>query len=361
MKNLEEDEEETTIDEVIEELKNIINDAETEQYIKDERKKELDRKKIEEAQVKSKLQLRVDVDDYALSNETEIIPTNIFPQPPRRARSLVHLFIPVEDYDYCNNKELFFENETAYTSEEGSDSLLSASKCQLPRLDKDGSSRIPDEKPKAQERKSRLCSRNSIKRSESFRHVEKTQIAITPKQSSFDGSYYYNTPVTVYHHKQKVMEDLQTARIKSKSLDRIDDGLDSMVDIVVTDHKLEKTVQRFHTKSDSGNVSGTSLSRSISNVFVTPRKSKLSTHSDEKHKMFLPIQRDNEVPYYFPRIQEKKTSTSSSFLIKRGHTNAGLYSGQVHHPHTLTKHKEFMSGSSSRSHGKLTDLPSGLY
>ena len=59
--------------------------------------------------------------------ESEIIPTNLHPQPPRRAKSLMHLYVPVEDYD-CP-KEMFFENETAFTSD-GSDSLLSASKCQ---------------------------------------------------------------------------------------------------------------------------------------------------------------------------------------------------------------------------------------
>ncbi|CAH0564231.1 unnamed protein product [Brassicogethes aeneus] len=369
--NKSDEDEETTIDEVIEELKNIINDAETEQYVKEERTKQLERKRIEEAQVKSKLGIRIDIDDFALDNETEIIPTNIYPQPPRKARSLVHLFHPAEDYDYCNNKELFFENETAFTSEEGSDSLLSASRCQLPKLERDSTQNhrvVVDtrEKPKVQERRSRTCSKNSIKRSESFRHVEKTNALVhanVKQQSSFDGSYYYNTPVMMYHKKQKIVADLQAARLKSKSLDRIDDGLDSMVDIVVTDHKLGKTVNRFHTKSDSGNVSGTSLSRSISNVFSSNnRKSKLSCHSDDKQKMFLPVQRDHDVPYYFPRIHEKKTSTSSSFLIKRGHTNAGLYSGQIHHQQSLTKHDYNINISgSNKSHGKLTDLPSGLY
>lgn len=336
-----EDEEETTIEEVIEELRNIINDAETEAFNK---KEEEERKRTEEAQVASKLQMRVNADDYAIPNEIEIVPSNLHPQPPRKARSLIHLFIPADDYDYCN-KEMFFENETAFTSEEGSDSLLSASKCQLPRIEKEN------------EGKARKCRRNasrtSIKRAESF----KQQTRATPaKNDSL-------CAVTCQQQKEKQRSDeLPSHRMKCKSLDRIDGGLDTLVDIVVTE---EKTPQS-RTKSDSGNATGTSLCRSISSVVVIPKRegrSRLSTHSEEKQKMFLPQQRDhNEIPYYFPRIQEKRNSSGTSFLIKRGHTNAGLYSGQIlmdSRPVSLAKSKEFSS--SSRLCGKVTDLPSGLY
>ncbi|RZC41257.1 Drf FH3 and/or DUF724 domain containing protein [Asbolus verrucosus] len=333
---IDEEDEETTIDEVIEELRNIINDAETEAYRNEEKKQEFERKKTEEAQIASKIQMRVAIDNYTLNNELEIVPSNLHPPPPRRTRSLVHLFIPAEDYDY-GNKELFFENETAFTSEEGSDSLLSTSKYQLPRVDKESKMKSSN-------------SRTSIKRSESFRHLAKSNQNVVSKQNSFDGGYYSNGPVVVTHHTQ---EDCK--KTKSKSLDRIDDGLDTMVDIVVTDQKIDKQTCKSRTKSDSENT----LSRSVSNVFSYHKK--LNCHSDEKMKMFLPTKRDHsDIPYYFPRIQEKK---SNNFLIKRGHTNAGLYSGQItrENSNISVKNKEFVSGNNCRMIGKVTDLPSGLY
>lgn len=130
---LNEDDEETTIDEVIEELRNIINDAETEQYMKEEKQRQQEKLKKDESKMcSSKVQIKLE--EPIFDSELEIVPSNLHPQPPRRTRSLVHLYIPAEDYDY-DNKEIFFENETTFTSEEGSDSLLSASKCHLPRLE----------------------------------------------------------------------------------------------------------------------------------------------------------------------------------------------------------------------------------
>ncbi|KAJ8984682.1 hypothetical protein NQ317_015774 [Molorchus minor] len=308
---------------------------------KEEQNKADERKRIEEAQVASKLQMHVDID--AIPNECEIIPSNLHPQPPRKTRSLVHLFEPSEDYDFCN-KELFFENETAFTSEEGSDSLLSASKCRLPKAEKE---QIPQiERGSKTRRCRRLSSKSSVKRTESFKQKMEQQ-----KIDLQSGSVI------------KII-DSKHQRMKCKSLDRIDDGLDTFVDIVVTNQSEEKT--QFQTKSDSGNFTGTSLCRSISNVFISPKReirSRLSTHSDEKQKMFLPMQKDyGEVPYYFPRIQEKRNSASTNFLIKRGHTNAGLYSGQMlidSHVVINSKSKEINSG--PRLIGKVTDLPSGLY
>lgn len=284
-----EDDEETTIDEVIEELKNIINDAETEQYLKEQKlKKEAERKLTV-----NKVCMRVETS----VSETEIVPANIHPQPPRRTRSLVHLFIPAEDYDY-DNKEIFFENETTFTSEEGSDSLLSASKYHLPRVDKN------------------LKTCDAVKRSESFRHLD-------------------NTPLSPSFQDQKLntMKELTKHRLKSKSLDRIDDGLEAMVDIVVTeDHPA-----RVPNVLKKGNV-------------------------EEKKKIFLPNQ---EAPYYFPRLQEKRSNTSS-FLIKRGHTNAGLYSGgyviKEDQKVNLKKKADYVSAMNCKnSLEKVTDLPSGLY
>nr|CAH7734564.1 unnamed protein product [Callosobruchus chinensis] len=346
-----EEEEETTIDEVIEELRNIVNDAETASYNEEQAKILEERKRIEEAQVAGKLHSSLDV-----LAECEIVPSNLHPQPPRKVKSLMQLFHPAEEFDYCH-KELFCENDTSYTTEEGSGSILSLTRYLHPSLVERNQPMPPQVvKPKT---------RSTVKRSESFRQVTRT----TSRRISCD-VYNYSTLISKHKETSQIPEDCVPGKYKCKSLDRIDDGLEALVDIVVTKEGEQKSRQKssaYRSKSDSGNASGTSLCRSLSNVFVSPRiehASKLSTHSEEKQRMFLPTKSDQyEVPYYFPRIQEKKTSSSSSgFLIKRGHGNAGLYSGQVLLDSRLfmTKEKEVIT-LSGKLNGKLSDLPSGLY
>lgn len=346
---IKEDDEETTIDEVIEELKNIINDAETEQYLKEQKmKKECERK------TNGKLCMRVETsvsDQTLFDKEVEIVPANLHPQPPRRTRSLVHLFIPAEDYDY-DNKEIFFENETTFTSEEGSDSLLSASKYHLPRLDKENLKSSDHEKQKLR--------KNSLKRSESFKHL--LPITDNPKghannrHGSFHGVVMIteNTPLSPSFQDQKksTIQELTAHRLKSKSLDRIDDGLDAMVDIVVTE-KAEESNAANSVKI---------LPRSVSTIFGGNKKDQLVKRSniEEKKKIFLPNQK-LEPPYYFPRLQEKRNTTS--FLIKRGHMNAGRYSGYIiKEDQQIKKKTDFVASLNSKnSLEKVTDLPSGLY
>lgn len=376
------DEEETTIDEVIEELRNIINDAETEQYFKEEQKKREERARAE-AKESCRIKMRVEsnvIETIILDKESEIVPSNLHPQPPRRTRSLVHLFIPAEDYDY-DNKEIFFENETTFTSEEGSDSLLSASKCQLPRLEKEAKRNTNQnetrntrecQKVKEKRRSHKESRKNCVTKSESFKHIFPSEIIEAPKNSSFDGMYLttVNTPLSPSFQKEKreTIEELAAHRLKSKSLDRIDDGLDAMVDIVVTD---QPSMQRSQHKTEIRS-SNRLLSRSISSVFVGRRKdyqvSKVNSNNEEKQRMFLPPKGFDcgerlEAPYYFPRLQEKRTA-NSTFLVKRGHVNAGLYSGFVVKDDSVTfnKKSEYIPTVDTRgSVGKVTDLPSGLY
>lgn len=336
-----EDDEETTIDEVIEELKNIINDAETEQYLKEQKLK---------TESERKVCMRIETQPSLFERENEIIPANLHPQPPRRARSLVHLFIPAEDYDY-DNKEIFFENETTFTSEEGSDSLLSASKYHLPRLDKDNLKGGDHEKQKLQKQK------DSLKRSESFKHLLPVNDNAKPhsnRHGSFHGVVVIteNTPLSPSFQDQKksTIQELTAHRLKSKSLDRIDDGLDAMVDIVMTE------------ESRSEQVVTNVLTRSVSNVFGGNKKDQgiRKGNVEEKKKIFLPNQ-TLESPYFFPRLQEKRST--SSFLIKRGHMNAGLYSGFIiKEDQPVKKKTDYVAAMNSKnSLEKVTDLPSGLY
>lgn len=176
------DEDETTIDEVIEELRNIINDAETEAYAAeaaeraaavklkqkeleekwDEAKKKTKKRDLETGKNKhhhkvspyqhhhyhheqqtdskklssgkyGKQVTSIEIQHPSSEAEVEIVPTCLLPQPPRRARSLVHLLLnPGRDVyidDIGTGQNPFFDDETpSHTSEEDSDSLLSAAR-----------------------------------------------------------------------------------------------------------------------------------------------------------------------------------------------------------------------------------------
>lgn len=289
------------------------------------------------------MRVETNVSDQSLfEKENRIIPANLHPQPPRRTRSLVHLFIPAEDYDY-DNKEIFFENETTFTSEEGSDSLLSASKYHLPRLDKEN---LKNDKQK----------RNNLKRSESFKHLlPVSDVTKAQTNDGFQGVIVIaeNSPLSPSFQDQKknTIQELTAHRLKSKSLDRIDDGLDAMVDIVVT----EKAEETLIPAKQAVKI----VTRSVSNIFAGNVKELVKRNNvEEKKKMFLP-----ENSQYFPRLQEKRNPTN--FLIKRGHTNAGLYSGYILKEEQQGSYKKKSDYVTTMNHKnsleKVTDLPSGLY
>ncbi|KAK9883776.1 hypothetical protein WA026_001966 [Henosepilachna vigintioctopunctata] len=371
------DEEEATIEEVMEEFQNIINDAESENYTTDQKKKELRRKHLEEAQVAGKIQIEMNpptLDDYSVINEKETLENH--PASPRKSKSLVHLFTPNSGFQYENikHKGLYFGN--VYTSDDDTDSSLSNYRWRISNIesypavvssseDNGVCLTIKDNSCQDLSTFDRPDSRSSINLSESFRITTDNEY---PPSSV--NSHLSNSHVTVSCQKNDFnFNDFNNQRVKSKSLDRIDDGLETMVDIVVTDPSAKKYTPT-RTRSDTGNI--TSISRSISHVFVNPPRefrNRVNSYSEEKQKMFLPTVRDQfEVPYYFPRIQEKLANTNSTFLIKRGHTNAGLYSGQVYADNVVSR-KESRSTRDShpiftshdKSNSRVTDLPSGLY
>jgi len=177
--NNNDDEDETTIDEVIEELRNIINDAETEAYaaeaaekaaaaaaVAHKKQKELEERQDEAKQKckktetdKSKKKHKVspyhhlhqtdsrkfssgkhgtqvtsiEIHHPASEAEVDIVPTCLLPQPPRRARSLVHLLLnpgrDVYNDDRSGQNPFFDDDDTpSHSSEEDSDSLLSGAR-----------------------------------------------------------------------------------------------------------------------------------------------------------------------------------------------------------------------------------------
>ncbi|XP_018331446.1 uncharacterized protein LOC108741227, partial [Agrilus planipennis] len=346
------DEEETTIEEVIEELQNIVNKEETNNYIEANKSKLILSNDHNISRVNS-----MTLDPVIFDDEMEIIPTNIHPHPPRRVKSLVQMFLPTDDYGYTQ-ENIYMDNGTPFTSEEGSDSLLSASKCHPQRVGstancknttiiKLNSENTPDQKIYDQIYSTTYEPINN-KPPQSF------GVFFNSVKSLNDNLHHDFAAASTTLSKQ-TKKRLMTARqravnkIKSKSLDRIEDGLDAMVDIIVTDRKLnlQKDLQNELTANHSQYI----------------KSNPGSQKSEETCKVILP----KDQSQYFPQVNEK-CSNNGSFVVKRGYNNVGLYSSCNLTKTTLSvpappKIETYCHKKVNRLHSvsKLADLPSGLY
>ncbi|CAH0578988.1 unnamed protein product [Chrysodeixis includens] len=433
------EEDETTIDEVIQELRNIVNHAESEQYAKDtytddrssrcnqtseinvpinalECQKHIDEKEDSITSTRHSIQIKgkddCPDDSVEEDQESEIVPSKIVPHPPRKAKSLLHLFVPpvVDQGLIYKPPDLYDDN--FYSSDEGSDSLLSASKYSKPVSKKPSGSSfdfnecravfnsISDKvKDESRTKRSRTRSREenrrtSIKRSESFQTSEKGSRQREYIDSMFFGEVH--TPVvsavaplqrsnSKCSRVDEIVNLIESKKL-TKSLDRIDEGLNSMVDIVMLSEprkpvwpyeSRQRSVSR--TSSDAGNESPLiPITRSNSKLNNKTRYDTLLSQKDDvksksDSKFFM------TQPKLSSSVDNQPSFNSSTFLVKRGHSNAGFYSG----PHMLRDAPASMTslvmtgthshadlkktlspiGSTSGKFGihKVTDMPSGLY
>lgn len=430
----EEEEEETTIEEVMEELQNIINDAETDynaendKYINNKLIQSNEREEAALARHYRRLN-NISSDDLTsealiLEDETDIVPARLLPQPPRRSRSL---FLPERDYD---DRNPFFEDDE---SMESSDSLLSASRDRM-TYDSDRTyhhHHYQNHRPHQNGLKRRetiVIDRRletqrdaNVKRSETFHNVvnqryncinrsekrnnHQKDSGISPdirsRRGSFDGLFYVaelpSSPVLSSEPIRKsrgttvfINKSPETSRkLKSKSLDRIGDGLDSMVDIVVTSDK-EKEIKS--KKQVNEEYSSHIINNKGSSVIIVSRspnsqqKSQNYYENNNINKQYLkkipddiPSKYSSDRKVFLPIHRNPSPTDAQKFVVKRGHTNAGLYSGQhnIRDAPDLIKNNRTLAISSpdyynrglhtlkhvnlSASSGKLTDLPSGLY
>ncbi|XP_047994859.1 uncharacterized protein LOC125233057 isoform X1 [Leguminivora glycinivorella] len=434
------DEEETTIDEVIQELRNIVNDAESEQYAKNRTYDDKSSRCNETSEInvsvhamecqkhrhlekedsitstKHSIQITSSTEFLNESNEddeeTKIIPSKILPHPPRKAKSLMHLLVPPADQGLLYNKPPDLYDDTYFSSDEGSDSLLSASRCQNPIVKKNSVSSFDfhecravfnsiaekekeDNRVKRSRTRSREESRRpSVKRTGSFQTSEKGS-----RQREYIDSMFYNetnnshigngTALQRSNSKCSRVDEIVSlieSKKLTKSLDRIDEGLNSMVDIVMMDEpkkpvwpyeRRQRSCSR--TSSDAGKESPLiPVTRSNSKRNAVHPRSKSSSKKDE------PINKpDSPQKFYLPHPKlstgsfENASSYNNSFLMKRGHVNAGFYSGPHimrdapasmtslvmtgTHSHSDLKRTLSPMGSSGYGVHKLADMPSGLY
>lgn len=333
-------------------MQNIINDAETDIKEKKDLQKEREESTLAKYYTKYMQRSTNDVSTNSFdNNEAEIVPVKLIPYPPRRSRSLYF------EREYSNN--IFFEEGDS----DNSDSLLSASNEQIPYYNNSSNNSHSKAHLELLQRESQ---KSYVKRRETFHYPvqkEEQTTEIKPelknRRGSLDGVFYYNE---IPPKGTKVYIDgveNNEKRLMSKSLDRIRDGLDTMVDIVVTDEitrpptivrpvPMQRSTQM--TNNNSKNIYG----------MISSKKSDESVRYPADRTVFLPI-KDEPVP----------TSTQQTFLLKRAPcVNAGLYSGQVNmkEPPCITTtinisdyYNKSLNGLNLSISGKLTDLPSGLY
>lgn len=416
------EEEETTIDEVIQELRNIVNHAESEQYndafddrssrcnqtseinvsinaLECQKHRDSDKEdSITSTRHSIQIKSNGDYPDDSMEDEEEpeIKPGSILPHPPRKAKSLVHLFVPPVDQGIYNKPPDIFDYNF-YSSDEESDSLLSASRCTNKQITKKSSitsfdfnetravfNSIDKEERKRSKTRSREDSRkSSIKRSESFQTSEKG----SRQREYIDSMFYTESQMSSMQRSNskcsRVDEIINLIESKklSKSLDRIDEGLNSMIDIVVLSEPKKpvwpyEKRQRSCSRTNSGAGKESPLIPVTRSITSRPQKYERSTREGS------PVKYDQ--PKFFlsnsklgSSFENTSAFNSSTFLVKRGHNNAGFYSGSMlrdapasmtslvmtgTHSHAdLKRTLSPMGTSSGFGVHKVTDMPSGLY
>jgi hypothetical protein len=439
------DEDETTIDEVIQELRNIVNHAETEQLVKevetygDDRSsrcnqtseinvsvKTLECKKLKDSEkddsvtsTRHSIQIISSGEFAHESNEdddeSEIVPTKILPHPPRKAKSLIHLFNPPGDQGLLYKPPDLYD-DTFYSSDEGSDSLLSASRCQKQVTKKPSNSsfdfqecramfnsivekdKVDNGRTKRNRTRSREDARKtSIKRSESLQTSERGS-----RQREYIDSMFYDSHNSINESASpqqrsnskcsrvdEIVNLIESKKL-TKSLDRIDEGLNSMVDIVMLSEP-KKPFWPYERRQRSCSGTSSDAGKETPLVPVTRSNSKLNgfhqrydTRSSSKGKDDYPIA-ESPQKFYLPHskmstgsFDNHNTSYNGTFLVKRGHSNAGFYSGAhmmrdapasmtslvmtgTHSHADLKRTLSPMGSSNNFGHHKVTDMPSGLY
>ncbi|XP_013169522.1 PREDICTED: uncharacterized protein LOC106119166 isoform X2 [Papilio xuthus] len=430
------EDEETTIDEVIQELRNIVNHAESEHYVKSDQTKFEDKSSrckdntdshvINEVKnhrtlektdsitsTRHSIQITSSTEYLNENNEdedevkTRSVQSKIFPNPIKKPNSLSHLFVPQTDQGILFNRhsDMF---EDYFSSDDGSDSLLSASHCQN-SIEKKTSvtsfdfkecqaifntiaeREMEDNKRLSRTRSKEDCKKATVKRSESFQTTEKGS-----RQREYIDSMFYETNKPLSDHASLQRTNSKCSRVDeivnlieskklTKSLDRIDEGLNTMVDIVVMKGPLNKPSKPYErrqrtcsvTNSEDNDAPFFPLMRSNSKGSHTYKSSSqkgndLMTKAEGQQTFGLPPSKLSQGSF------KKSSNFSNTFIVKRGHSNSGFYTGQnllrdapasmtslvMNGTHSFADFKCTLSSVGSvNDYGvhKLTDMPSGLY
>ena len=206
-----------------------------------------------------------------------------------------------------------------------------------------------------------------LRRSESFHQTRLSKEYCSSSRGGSDSGLVYNVVDDVVqvksHHQQ------QQQRSMTKSLDRIDEGLDSMVDIVVTKERRQlcrrlsnddrplRNDERHHYRNRQRNDHEGRHNRGYNRDEMT---------DDRKYTSFLETRHEHaerkQHPSGDPRIFAGRTHDVLGFGKNR--FNAGKYSGnnsQQQQQFAKNAHRHVNPAPAHHVRGKVTDMVSGLY
>lgn len=334
----------TTIDDVIEELTNIVNDAEREIIEKQEGGKHI-----------RKFNLSRSEEVLYTTTENEIVPVNLHPHPPRKSsKSLIHVFSPSSN-DYGSDYDIYYEQtnnakNALFTQDNQANQNVPHNKDPSKRNhsitkfygnEMEGQQNHPDiihtacHKSRQHQHHNQFHQSHQILQKDDNRAIlnvimdarekeHQTLImnrahslerdVIPPQQ--FNGVFFMTD---MANPNQKFPKPDITAAIEakrvSKNMDRMGSsyGLDSMIDVVMTTDSMTKQ-----------------------QVYVGGKETRVSQKIAENLN-----------------YQRFSAGNLNNFKLKTNYLNAGLYSGQH-----LTREN---SRSQTNIGPKVTDLISGLY
>lgn len=311
-----------TIGDVIEELENIVQDAER------EIKSKLDNVNDDADTSPATLPQR----SYSIDHvEQEIVPVNLLPQPPKKSRSLAHLISSGSEFDdsdygvlmqenhrvsYYDDIDMEIENSRAHGGHNDVDGDANTIDATNPDLINQSSSNrellnvIMD----AQENDDRIFAANAAK----VNRIVAKNNELMPKLGSaphkFNGVFFMTEMSTPQKYPKPDITAALEARRVTKSIERMEShGLDSMIDIIMTSPDKAAAVSKCGSNTPKNNFQAMREMSMANATFLMRNKS--------------PAPENNNATIIFSN-GAKTTRATAAYTI---------------------------SGS------KLTDLPSGLY
>lgn len=238
----------TTIEEVIEELENIVHKAE--QEIEDSKS------------VRSKISEMLPP-YHAISHfhsidqkEKEIVPVNLLPQPPKKTRSLSHLLSGGSDFDDSDYGVMMANNETRISYYDDIDMEIEHRRQHGYRIEPDGEPN-PDLINQTSTNRELLNvimdarEKNNIFMTtpEHYNAMKTAEQSLIPKSAQtpqkFNGVFFMTEMSTPAKYPKPDITAALEARRVSKSIERLEScgsgvGLDSMIDIIMTSERKKE-------------------------------------------------------------------------------------------------------------------------
>lgn len=233
-----------------------------------------------------------------------------------------------------------------------------------------------------------------LQRSESFHQTrlsQSTKDYCSSSRGGSDSGLMYNVADNEPHYAEKPSHQQNQQKSMTKSLDRIDEGLDAMVDVVVTkerrqlhrrlsndDRPSKKDNNRHHSR-DRQRDDCEELRRKYRPYHEDVGNKQIEITDNRKYTSFLDTRKDRTEYMERSMSGNRRQHNDSRIFAGRPHDvlgfgknrfNAGKYSGNSHPQHPQSQQSQFITknvhrhvnvSSGHQQRGKVTDVVSGLY